>query len=326
MKKILFNALALFLLVFIGKNAYAVIPTVVYAPPPAYTTGVTITPLSPTVGGGGVTGTYGAVSTFSTLGGKTEAITYDPISAAFYAVDYTNGYLDKITTAGGYSKINTPTINFNAGSSIVVDGNENIWVTDAVGGDVYEFSIIGTLEQTIAIASCAGISVDASNNVYVVTTTGKIYKIASGGTTATQILTTVALTTPYGIAISGNNIFISQDGIANNIIEIANGITGSTATTVFATGGNTPHNLTFDSGGNLFVANYGAGNVIKITPAGVASVVVTTGNPGQVAFDATGNLYIADFTTAVKKSVCAVFYLYRYAACWLDFQLCNWCG
>ena len=62
-----------------------------------------------------------------------------------------------------------------------------------------------------------------------------------------------------------------------------------------------PTSLAFDLAGNLYVANNGiiagkASPIIKLTPAGVATVFASIGliNPGGLAFDIAGNLYMAN--------------------------------
>ncbi len=315
MKRSLPYLFILFCLLIISNALFAQVPVINYTGSP-YTVpvGSAITPINPANTGGSV-GTYGAVATFLTVASKASVVTYDPVSTAFYAVEYTNGYLDKITTAGAYSQINTPVISSNAGYSIVTDGLGNIYVTDAPAGDVYEFNNTGTLLNTITgFSNPAGLAVDpATNNVYVVDgmATGVIYKIAAGTTTNTKTtFLSGGFTTPFGIAInSAGDFYISQDGTANNVIKIAGAVTGGTTKAVFATGFTAPRNLTLDAAGNVFAADFGAAKVEKITTAGVVSTVIATGvtSPGQVTFDASGNLYIADLTKNIKKSTAAYY-------------------
>ena len=306
MKKSIPYFFLFFWLLFVSK-AFAQVPVISYAGSPySVPVGSAITSITPNNTGGSV-GSYSAVATFSTVASKASVITYDPVSAAFYAVEYVNGYLDKITTAGAYSQINTPVISANAGYSIVTDGLGNIFVSDAPAGNVYEFNNTGTLLNTITgFTNPSGLAVDAGNNVYVVdgTATGVIYKIATGTNTKTPFLSG-GFTTPFGIAInSAGDFYISQDGTVNNVIKITGAVGGGSTKAVFATGFTTPRNLTLDAAGNVFVADYGAAKVEKITTAGVVSTIISTGvtTPGQVTFDASGNLYIADLTKSIKKS------------------------
>lgn len=71
---------------------------------------------------------------------------------------------------------------------------------------------------------------------------------------------------------------------------------------IYASAGlNEPTSLAFDSAGNLFVANYGSDNIVKITPGGVTSVFASYSTdhnlaaPQGLAFDKSGNLYVANW-------------------------------
>ena len=63
---------------------------------------------------------------------------------------------------------------------------------------------------------------------------------------------------------------------------------------------NHPRGVVVDSGGNVYVADTAHNQIVKVTPAGVASALVITGlttglsAPEGVALDGSGNLYIAD--------------------------------
>ncbi|WP_263378574.1 IPT/TIG domain-containing protein [Granulicella paludicola] len=75
-----------------------------------------------------------------------------------------------------------------------------------------------------------------------------------------------------------------------------------------------PKNLAIDGAGDIYVANFGGGNVLKI-PVGctTASCVTTVGGgfegPASVALDGAGNIYVADYTASLVKEMapdCAV--------------------
>ena len=76
---------------------------------------------------------------------------------------------------------------------------------------------------------------------------------------------------------------------------------------VFAIGLNGPFGMAFDSSGNLYVANEGAGGgggttVSKITPDGTVSTYATGFfGPAGLAFDNKGNLWVSDDTSHVWK-------------------------
>lgn len=60
--------------------------------------------------------------------------------------------------------------------------------------------------------------------------------------------------------------------------------------------------LVFDSGGNLYAANYFAYNVVKFSPAGVGTPFFTgTRNPYGLTIDSADNLYLAHGTSEILK-------------------------
>jgi streptogramin lyase len=79
----------------------------------------------------------------------------------------------------------------------------------------------------------------------------------------------------------------------------------------YVTGLNTPTGIAFDSAGNLYVADYGAYNVTKITPNFTKTPFISAlnGTPQQIAFDVNGNLWIAgsgSFNGIVKVNTAGV--------------------
>jgi len=308
------NLFAICGLLGLSNTAFAQAPTISYGTPaPSYVfpLNVAITPITPT--STGVTGSFNNTTTTfynGAFGTTFGVVTYDAFSGNFYAV--TNGNLYKITAAGVATQINTTTLN-NAtdGTGIITDGLGNIYVSDGGNNSLYEFNSTGGVIRTITGLNTAnGVAVDASNNVYVAdANTNDIYKIAAGATTTkTAILT--GFSTPYGVAINTatGDMYVSQNGGTNatrNIIKIANAVGGGTTKTTFVAGGagvfTAPRDLTFDSFGDLFLAD---GTTVKmISSAGTVTTALTgLTTPGQVDFDPSGNMYIADGNRNIKES------------------------
>ncbi len=89
-----------------------------------------------------------------------------------------------------------------------------------------------------------------------------------------------------GRATAADNLFFLSNGTAVQM-------TLSGSQTVFAGGLSSPCNLTFDTNGDLFVAN-DPGGIYKIGPTGVPTLFATETDPEGVAVDASGNVYVAD--------------------------------
>ena len=147
-------------------------------------------------------------------------------------------------------------------------------------------STVGT-GAAARFASPIGTAVDASGNVYVADgSNGTILKITSAG-----VVTTLAGTA---------GAFGSANG------------TGAAAQFLF------PFGIAVDASGNVYVSDYGASTIRKITSAGVVTTLAGTAgvigsadgtgaavqfyNPAGIAVDASGNIYVADsFNDVVRK-------------------------
>src|SRR6202040_2736993 len=75
-------------------------------------------------------------------------------------------------------------------------------------------------------------------------------------------------------------------------------------------GFSSPHGVSVDGSGNVFVADYGNNAVKEILAAGGYTTVNTLGSgfiqPGDVAVDGSGNVFVADTgNSAVKEIVAA---------------------
>lgn len=296
-------------LILVGICAFAQNPTITYTTTSYnFTVGTAIASFGPT-SATGVTGSFPATTTFATAGGGGTTfgvITYDPVNACFYAL--ANGALYKITTAGVITTLvpNGTLSNNNSGTGIITDGSGNIYVSDVGKRSVYEFNSAGTqIRKVTGFTTPNGLAVDNGNDVYVADGgTGDIYKIPAGVVNTMSVFLN-GFSTPYGVLINAvtGDMYVSQNGGSLNLIKIAGAIGGGVAKTTLAPGTNftIPRNLTFDSFGDLFLAD---GTTVKmITTAGIVTTALNgLATPGQVAFDPSGNMYIADGGRTIKES------------------------
>lgn len=197
-----------------------------------------------------------------------------------------------------------------------------------------------------ALGQPTAVAADAAGNVYFTTSLNALFKMDSKGV-FTRIAGTgradfsgdggpavnAALNQPNGLAIdSKGDIFISDFGnqrireiTPNGTIKTyaGNGNSGSGGDGGPATSATfiQVHGIALDSSGNLFVADFGAQVVRKITTdgniatiAGVAGTAAYAGDgaaatlanlnsPSGVAVDASGNVYIADSANNVVRKV-----------------------
>ncbi len=183
--------------------------------------------------------------------------------------------------------------------SVAFDGLGNVYVSDAGENRVRKISLDGTI-QTLAGSGQAGYSGD-------------------GGPALSA-----RLNHPYGIALDlAGDLYIADLGNARvrmidtsgTISTVAGGgtsaVSGSTNLAATAAQLSAPRNVAIDIPGNLYISDFNAQQVYRVTPGGVISVFAGTGTAGytgdggvatmaQIAYpaglttDPLGNVYIAD--------------------------------
>jgi len=141
-----------------------------------------------------------------------------------------------------------------------------------------------------SIAAVSSVTADVLGDIYISdTTTGKLWEIASGSSTATALLT--GLSSPAQSAVDGvGNVYVA-DTSNNRIVEYT--ATGSTVSLL--TGLSSPKGVAVTGNGNLYVANTGA-NAILLYSQGITSTLPITGlsAPSALALDGSDDLFIAD--------------------------------
>jgi uncharacterized protein (TIGR03437 family) len=210
-------------------------------------------------------------------------------------------------------------------TGLAYDGIGTLYVADHSVPEILEISL-SNLSQTVLNISATDVVYGNDNTLYVadmtfgrhvIQLTGVSTVIAGGGNLAegdggpaTQAL----LAHPSGIAMDGiGNLYIADQ--ANNRIRRV-GLNG-TITTLAGTGvaGNTgdggsaalatlngPTSVSFDSFGNLYIADTGNARIRMVTSGGLIQPVPTGAltAPAYMIFDSSQNMYIAD-TTAIYK-------------------------
>ena len=205
------------------------------------------------------------------------------------------------------------------------------------------------------------VAVDSSGNVYIadygnfvirqVTTDGVIHTYAGNNTPGYSgdggAPTSAALYQPFGVAVdSSGNLYISEygDSRIRKVTPSTSTTSGTTTTTTagkistiagtgsfgFAGDGSTatsgqlnlPHGIAVDSGGNVYVADWGNNRIRKIASGGNISTVAGNGLgsysgdagaatsaqfnvPSAVAVDSAGNIYIADTANNAVRQITA---------------------
>jgi hypothetical protein len=228
-----------------------------------------------------------------------------------YIADSVNNRIRKVTPAGiistiagngsaGYSGDGgaATSAELNAPFGVAVDTSGNIYIVDrensrirkvtpagvistVAGNGTYGYSGDGGAATAAELANPTGVAADSGGNVYIAdAANSRIRKVTPAG-----VITTVA-----GNGTPGYN----GDGGAATSAEVY------------------PAGVAVDSGGNLYIADYGNQRIRKVTSAGVISTIAGNGaygysgdggaatsaelnSPFSTALDSSGNLYIADY-------------------------------
>ncbi len=261
-----------------------------------YTTGTTISPLTPSNSGGTVpTSVYAQVTTFAGDGtsgttGEIVASLSGPrdiakdASGNFFIVDTWNNRIQKITPSGVVSTF------AGSGTAASVDGTGVEASFNMPNGLVFDTS--------------GNMFVCDNSSIRKITPSGVVTTFAGSDTTGAADGTGSQATFehPNAIAIDSNgNLFVAEN-FSNKIRKI----TPSGVVTTFAqnTSGinnfSLPLGIAVDVNNNIYVANGqvgGAGAVLKITPAGVVSTFVNNTvieSARGITIDSTGTFFVSN--------------------------------
>ncbi|MGB4446551.1 MAG: T9SS type A sorting domain-containing protein [Cloacibacterium sp.] len=193
---------------------------------------------------------------------------------------------------------------------------------------------VTTFSSSNELAGPKGITIDTSNNLYVVNGSGSnILQISPAGfvsvfagclscTGNTDGFGTWArFNSPTGIAIdSNNNLYVADTGNhiirkitpAGNVTTIAgSGVAGNTDGTGTSAKFSAPRGIAIDNNDNLYVTDYNNHRIRKITPTGNVTTFAGSTNgqidgqgtaakfsyPSGITIDGNGNLYVTDINT-----------------------------
>lgn len=169
-------------------------------------------------------------------------------------------------------------------SGLSMDSGRNIYVDDYGNHAIRKVTsaaVVTTLATNIAPACVAA---DAAGNVYFVDNTGAVLKLDTTGVITTLASSAVSVISAAGITVdSAGNLYIAD--AYNSVIRkvtpaglvttlAGSGSLGFVDATGAAASFSEPKGVAVDSGGNVFVADYGNHAIRKITPAGVVTTLV----------------------------------------------------
>ncbi len=245
-------------------------------------------------------------------------------------IDFTPAPIATVTTMAGSGTAGSTddiglTASFNQPMGLCTDNKNNLYVADlgnnkirivtpdgkvstlAGGGNAPDAD--GTfLSASIYAPSSVAINGDTSS-MYVSESLGnRIRYLHNGNVTTLSNNTTIPYTIyfePYGLSIdnSGNIFFvnwgygdvteITASQQVNLLASTISPIAGYSTTNIVSM--YNPQGTALDNQGNLYVANTGSYDILKITPSGNVSVFVGgLEHPTSLAFDTNGNMYVVE--------------------------------
>ena len=205
-------------------------------------------------------------------------------------------------------------------SFIVMDANNNLYVSNFINSTISKITPAGTVTQAwVTIPGNTrpyGMVIDPSGIIYTVNRNNPSYTISKitpslDGSSGTVIQTWATLgSEAYTIAIDASGNLYAPFVSTNQIAKIVPAVGGATGTVTkpwvtLATGAN-PFSISFDATGNLYSAN--SNNTIsKITPAGSVTqawaTLAASSNPQFMVFDPSGNLYVSCWGTSTVSKI-----------------------
>ena len=225
-----------------------------------------------------------------------------------YIADRDNRRVRRVGSDGTITTV-APNVNWSAPSGVSIDAAGNIYVVDTGLKQVVRISPAGTV-QTIApnlLTAPAAAVADALGNIYIADSgAGDIRLVDAAGAVSTLVEN---LAGPHGLALdgAGHLFFTEQDGARVQRLDLVSGSLSPLGAGTW----NIPRGIAVDAAGDVFVADTGLQQMIRVDSAGDVTVVAGTGVPGfsgdggpaasaqlnfpwDVAIGPGGALYVAD--------------------------------
>lgn len=239
----------------------------------------------------------GTPSAFATVGTTPDAIAIDS-HGNLYVANYGSNTISKVTRGGS---VTTFASGFNEPRALAFDSLGNLYVANYGAGTISKVTPAGTVTTFATVGTNPiSLSFDSAGNLWVANAGSTFVSMVTPAGVVSSIYSSLApstnFTAPSAILAVGTTIYVGDTGALWQIIA---GVAVPFST--LATG---PYALAADQYGNIYAANYGSGDITKVTPAAAYSNFATVGTgPSALAFDSSGNLYVANYGSGTVSIV-----------------------
>jgi sugar lactone lactonase YvrE len=180
----------------------------------------------------------------------------------------------------------------------------DIYISSRFDGQVYRVTAAGAANvfaRDLGVAT--GIAFDAEGYLYVGDREGTIYRVNRSGAT-TVFATLTASVAAFHLAFDAvGNLYVTNPSMTG--YDAIHRITPEGEVQVFVADLGRPQGLTFDAQGNLYVVAHrrGRAGIVKITPQGEATHVVSGVNLVGVALDSMGHMIVVSTSAVYRLSL-----------------------
>ncbi len=218
-------------------------------------------------------------------------------SGNLFVGDVGNAAVKEVVAAGGYTTVKTVSTFLSLPYGVAVDGNGDVFVADQGGSVIYEIvAVNGSIPATSPTVRCwaadsmnpQGVAVDGSGNVFVADYNNHAVQEILAANGYTSVITLANSVDPTALAVdAAGDIFFSDDitSKVNEILAVNGAILASPTVVTLGSGFSTPYGLAVDGSGNVFVADSGHNQVVKLDYADPPTLNFATTNPGSTSSD-----------------------------------------
>jgi hypothetical protein len=276
-------------------------PTITYTSPGTYTTGTAITTLTPTTTGVAAYNYSIPLPLAGTSSGPSN-ISFDA-AGNFYVANYNNNTVRKYSAAGAFiSNYGTGAPALSSPIAIVFDLFGNGYVVNFTGGTVYKYNAAGVYQSTIltGLSNPTGITIDASNNLYISSLNNNSIKKYSTAGGAALLTITTNVSDPTGVAVDAAGNIYSLNSFTGNVSKY--NAAGTYQSTIIGSL-NGPWAMSLDYADNFYIGDSGNNRIRVYDKAGTLLKTLTgVLDPEGVAVDSKGNIFVASyFGNSVSK-------------------------